>query len=322
MWIPGVLSWAPSHHARHKTHRHMLFRVCVVVVSSMTSRSVAAAAASSLMRFSPSPSCRGDVANPWLESAFITHFGCVSRHLFVCFPQCIVIACVSRRVSSLLVFLLGFSRVSSLLVFPAESRHCFVFQQSLVTACVSRRVSSLLCVSVEYRHCLCFRVLLRPAQHTHAVFARMSDHGPPNPQFLSTSITKTDGSCSSSSDWRCTTARKAMCALVQDTSARSLFGLYVPTCTNGARQVRVACAKPQTSREVDQDPEGGLTRQCNTRPSFFIICCLWESLSQDDLPQVLLVSSVKLQGTHLVEFPLRVGIGARCVRAEGSRSLA
>ena len=80
-------------------------------------RSVAAAAARSLVRFSPNPSCRGDVANPWLESAFITHFGCVSRHLFVCFPQCIVIACVSRRVSSLLVFLLGFSRVSSLLVF-------------------------------------------------------------------------------------------------------------------------------------------------------------------------------------------------------------
>ena len=121
------------------------------------------------MRFPPSPSCRGDAANPWLESAFITHFGCVSRHLFVCFPQSTVIACVSRRVSSLLVFLFGFSRVSSLLVFPAESLHCFVFQlsiviacvsfwfqQSLLIACVSRRVSSLLCVSVEYRHCLCF----------------------------------------------------------------------------------------------------------------------------------------------------------------------
>ena len=62
-----------------------LFRICVVVLSSITSRSVAAAAASSLMRFSPSPSCRGDAANPWLEFAFITHFGCVSRHLFVCF---------------------------------------------------------------------------------------------------------------------------------------------------------------------------------------------------------------------------------------------
>ena len=117
----------------------------------------------------------------------------------------------------------------------------------------------------------------------------MSDHGPPNPQFLSTSITKIDGSCSSSTDWRCTTARQAMCALVQETSARSLFGLYVPTCTDGARQVRVACAKPQTSREVDQDPEGGLARQCNTRPSFLIMCCLWESLSQDDLPQFLLL---------------------------------
>ena len=54
------------------------------------------------------------------------------------------------------------------------------------------------------------------------------------------------------------------------TSARSLF---LSLRADGARQVRLACAKPQTSREVDQDPEGGLTRQCNTRPSFLIMCC-------------------------------------------------
>ena len=99
IWSPGVLSWAPgqhcnSHHARHKTLRHLLFRVCVVVLSSVTSRSVAAAAASSLMRFSPSPSCRGDAANLWLDSVFISHVGCVSRHRYVCFPQSLVIACV------------------------------------------------------------------------------------------------------------------------------------------------------------------------------------------------------------------------------------
>ena len=35
-------------------------------------------------------------------------------------------------------------------------------------------------------------------------------------------------------------------------------------------------------RSVDQDLEGGLTRQCNTRLSFLIMCCVWESLSQDD----------------------------------------
>ena len=68
MWMAGVLSWAPG-------QPQSLFRICVVVLSSITSRSVAAAAASSLLRFSPSPSCRGDAANPWLESAFITHFG-------------------------------------------------------------------------------------------------------------------------------------------------------------------------------------------------------------------------------------------------------
>ena len=104
-----------------------LFRICVVVLSSITSRSVAAAAASSLMRFSPSPSCRGDAANPWLESAFITHVGCLSRHLFVC-SQSIAIACVSCRVSPLLVC-------------PSEYRHCLCFfcwfSQSTTIACVS-----------------------------------------------------------------------------------------------------------------------------------------------------------------------------------------
>ena len=30
---------------------------------------------------------------------------------------------------------------------------------------------------VKQRHCLCFCVLFGPAQHTHAVFARISDHG-------------------------------------------------------------------------------------------------------------------------------------------------
>ena len=33
------------------------------------------------------------------------------------------------------------------------------------------------------------------------------------------------------------------------------------------------CAEPQSSGEVDQDPEGGLTRQRNARPSFLIMCC-------------------------------------------------
>ena len=126
-----------------------LFRIFVVVPSSITSRSVAAAAASSLMRFSPSPSCRGDAANPWLESAFITHVGCLSRHLFV-FSQSIAIACVSCRVSPLLVC-------------PSEYRHCLCFfcwfSQSTTIACVSLRVSPLLVflllVFSEYHHCLC-----------------------------------------------------------------------------------------------------------------------------------------------------------------------
>ena len=52
-------------------------------------------------------------------------------------------------------------------------------------------------------------------------FTRMSDHGPPNPQFLSTSITKINGSCSSSSDWRCAVAGRAFVTSV-DTHPRGL----------------------------------------------------------------------------------------------------
>ena len=57
---------------------------------------------------------------------------------------------------------------------------------------------------------LVFPCSARQAQHAHTVFPRMSDHGPPNPQFLSTSITKIDGSCSSSSDWRCAVAGRVL----------------------------------------------------------------------------------------------------------------
>ena len=115
------------------------------------------------------------------------------RHC-LCFLQSIAIACVSCRVSPLLVFLL--------LVF-SEYRHCLCFPQSIAIACASSvgflRVPPL----------LVFPCSARQAQHAHAVFPRMSDHGPPNPQFLSTSITKIDGSCSSSSDWRCAVAGRA-----------------------------------------------------------------------------------------------------------------
>ena len=113
---------------------HPLFRVCVVVLSSVTSRSVAAAAASSLMRFFPSPSCRGDAANPWLESAFISHVGCVSHHPFVCFPQSLVIALCSTAAqlqgSFVTVKTHASSRVSghrARVNLVTKSRHCFVF---------------------------------------------------------------------------------------------------------------------------------------------------------------------------------------------------
>ena len=87
MFVPGVLSWAPgdpcnSHHARHDLSRHSLCSVSTPwVLFSITSRSVAAAAASSLSRFSCSPSCRGDSVDPWLESIARVSF-CTTIVLF------------------------------------------------------------------------------------------------------------------------------------------------------------------------------------------------------------------------------------------------
>ena len=110
MWILGVLSWAPgqphdSHHARHKTHRHLLFRVCVVVLSSVTSRSVAAAAARSLMRFSPS--CRGE-----------SLVGVRVHHSFwLCLTP------------SLCVFPAVYRHCLCFFLVSAESRHCLCFPQ-------------------------------------------------------------------------------------------------------------------------------------------------------------------------------------------------
>ena len=168
---PGVLSRMQGqacncHRTRHRT--------------SITSRSVAAAAASSLMRFSPGPFCRGEslVGVRVHQSCWL----CLTPSLCVHF----------RRVSSLLMY---FRRVSSLLVF-----RCF-----FLPAAGAARPHGKLCV-----------LSLR----TH------------------------------------------------------LLDLFLSLCGYGARQVRVACAKPQTSREVDQDPEGGLTRQRNARPSFLITCCV------------------------------------------------
>ena len=86
MFVPGVLSWAPgqpcnSHHARHDLSIHSLCSVSTPWVPfSITSRSVAAAAVSSLSRFSCSPSCRGES----LVGVRFSHmFGCLACHLYV-----------------------------------------------------------------------------------------------------------------------------------------------------------------------------------------------------------------------------------------------
>ena len=59
----------------------------------------------------------------------------------------------------------------------------------------------------------------------------MSHHRPPNPQFFSTSITKIDGSCSSSSDWRCqhTSSRPPIAGLSVTPWNKDDMGDGVPT---------------------------------------------------------------------------------------------
>ena len=103
--LVGTSQRCNSHHARRKTHRHLLFRVCVVVLSSITSRSVAAAAASSLMRFFTKPELprrRGE-----------TVVG-VSVHQ----------SCRLRLTPSLSVFS---AESRHCLCFSAEPRHCLYF---------------------------------------------------------------------------------------------------------------------------------------------------------------------------------------------------
>ena len=96
-----------------------------------------------------------------------------------------------------------------------------------------------------------------------------------NIAIFNTSFFQIDGSCSSPGVAGCSTARQALRHLRTGRHRGS-------PRPDGARQVRLACAKPQTSREVDQDPEGGLTRHCNARPSFLILCCVPQEQRQHE----------------------------------------
>ena len=78
-------------------------------------------------------------------------------------------------------------------------------------------------------------------------------------------------------------AARPHCKLCVCSFKTHLLDLCLSSCADGARQIHMVCAKPQTSREVHQDPEGGLTRQCNARPSFLITCCVWKTPSQVDV---------------------------------------
>ena len=129
----------------------------------------------------------------------------------------------------------------SLCLFPSEYRDCFVFPKSIVIALCFFLVSAVSTGS-----------LLRdtPLQQTRA-----QSHTHP---FLR------------SLPWSLFCVSLDLCSLLE-----CLNGFRCVTgCHSFHHQVRMACGKPQTFREVDQDPEGGLTRQRNARPSFLITCCV------------------------------------------------
>ena len=206
--IYDVLSWKPSlprnsHHARHKTHRHLLFRICVVFffpLPQVDRQPRLRPAAHVLMRFSTvsQPILSRRRGESLLESVFITHFACVS--FLVC------------RVTPLLVFARFFVCHSKQFV-----------HASAITADKHRNLST------------------PPSSRSTAAAAVQAS--------LAWLLDRT-------------------ASFVTSACREASWDPHV----DGARQVRLACAKPQTSREVDQDPEGGLTRQCNARPSFFASC--------------------------------------------------
>ena len=130
MWSPGVLSWAPGQHcnSHHATlvKTHLLFRVFVVVLSSITSRSVAASAASSLMRFSPCPICCGESLVGVLvhQSCWL----CLTPSLCV-FSESIVIACVFPQSIIIALYFCVFSLASG----AARARSFCTHQRSRIT---------------------------------------------------------------------------------------------------------------------------------------------------------------------------------------------
>ena len=244
MWCPGVLSWAPgdhcnSHHARHTGQETLvvLYLRCGFFLYHKSVGGRGCGQQPDAFFSNPElPRRRGEsIVGVRVHHSF---WLCLTPSLFVCFPQSIVITCVSRRVSSMLVF-------------PAKYR-CF-------------------CVSVFF----CFRHSTRTQFCTHrcsritesTVFKR-THHKDRRHLQLFPRLALHD--------------RTASCACAHSRHICSIsFCFCVPT-----ERVRLACAKPKMSREVDQDPEGGLTRQCNARPIFLITCCVWgvwETPSQFDV---------------------------------------
>ena len=196
---------------------------------------------------------------------FLTFDVCTweERALFVDFP-------VTRRSSTGAVSLSIRSHVT---LVPCLRCGSFITSRSVAVAaassarsdtrrilCWSQRASLILVVSApslcvfsaESRHCFVFRWLFAPGTARARSFCAHQ-----RSQITESTVFKH-------------IHHKDRRQLQLSTSrSRHIFSASLETPrAHGARQVRLACAKPQTSREVDQDPEGGLTRQCNTRTQF------------------------------------------------------
>ena len=142
--------------------------------------------------------------------------------------------------------------------FPQSLVIACVFPQSLVIALYFRRVSSLHCISVFF---------FLPSQHAHAVFARISVHESPNPQFFKRTHHK---------DRRQQQLFQRLAVhdrTASDVCSRSRhicsisFCLYVPTERDKYIWLVQSRRRPEKWTRTRK-------RQCNARPSFLITCCV------------------------------------------------
>ena len=357
MWIPGVLSRAPGpaswQPSRKTQDTPPLVVPCLRCGSFLYHKSVGGRGCGQ----------EPDAFFPLARAAAATWriLGWNPRSSLILVVSLAISFCVSRRVSSLLVFLaesrhclcfllVGFSRVSSLLVFlmlvfavclNSQDTHKFgglslVHYESTSTrswcSSAARLHGSFVTVKTQAswrssgHRARCFRVLLRPAQHAHEVFARIRGHGTTESAVLKRIHHKDRRQLKLSR--RRLGCKTGTASYVRYRSRTQSFVVVL-----FARHWPVSALPPAKRRaRLNTCRSRPVRARCTRCRCYNCVCSCVTFPSQVHRRQTPSTSSscsgwaglvvICQDKTHLVEFPLRVGIGARCVRAEGSRSLA